>query len=43
MSGSGSSVFGIFPGRDASLLALRQVQPSWPRSYAVASAPDFPE
>lgn len=43
MSGSGSSVFGIFPGRDASLRALRQVQAVWPRSYAVASVPQTPE
>ena len=43
MSGSGSSVFGIFPGPDASSSGWRRVQAKWPRSHAVASVGDTSE
>ena len=43
MSGSGSSVFGIFPGPDASISGWRRVQAKWPRSFAAASVGDDSE
>ena len=43
MSGSGSSVFGIFSGPDASLSGWRRVQAKWPRSFTAASVPDTSE
>ncbi|MDI6740131.1 MAG: 4-(cytidine 5'-diphospho)-2-C-methyl-D-erythritol kinase [Candidatus Edwardsbacteria bacterium] len=37
MTGSGSSVFGIYPDQNAARSGLLQVRTAWPRSFAVCS------